>query len=187
MYWLALELVLLIIHAATCTAKSLRSTTRRETININNDWKFFHSFTNPDGVIYDHRPDLVSLTNVEILKPYILPSGNDFISSPSNRHNRPESSPVTDIKYTHVDFDDSSWENVTLPHDWAIKGPFYTGEEGTNPVNGGMGRLPVQGVGWYRRKLSYGAADRERTIYLDVEGAMSYAMVWLNGKLVGGW
>jgi beta-galactosidase len=50
-----------------------------------------------------------------------------------------------------------------------------------------MGRLPVQGVAWYRRTLNLSASDAGKSIFLDVDGAMSYAMVWLNGTLVGGW
>ncbi len=30
-------------------------------------------------------------------------------------------------------------------------------------------------------------ADNGKSIYLDIDGAMSYTMVWLNGNLVGGW
>jgi beta-galactosidase len=71
---------------------------------------------------------------------------------------------------------------VDLPHDWAIEGPFIT----TGPA-GGMGRLPSPGVGWYRKKLSVEAADAGQSIFLDVDGAMSYATVWLNGQIVGGW
>ncbi|WP_092676228.1 hypothetical protein [Hymenobacter arizonensis] len=55
------------------------------------------------------------------------------------------------------------------------------------PIGGGMGRLRVQGVACYRKKLAVSAADAGKTIYLDIDGAMSYAMVWLNGQLVGGW
>ena len=55
------------------------------------------------------------------------------------------------------------------------------------PVTGGMGRLPIQGVGWYRKKISVSADDAEKVVYLDIDGAQSYAIVWLNGNLVGGW
>ena len=79
------------------------------------------------------------------------------------------------------DFDDSSWQQINLPHDWAIEGPF------THSGGGGMGRLPTAGVGWYRKKLDIPAADAGKSIFLDVDGAMSYATVWLNGQLVGGW
>ena len=82
-------------------------------------------------------------------------------------------------------FDDSQWQSVTIPHDWAISGPFYKGEDPV--VGGGMGRLPSPGVAWYRNKLTFTEADKGKSILLDVDGAMSYAMVWLNGHLVGGW
>ena len=70
---------------------------------------------------------------------------------------------------------------MDLPHDWAIAGPFIT------TGGGGMGRLPSAGVGWYRKKLNIAKEDAGRAIFLDVDGAMSYATVWLNGKFVGGW
>jgi beta-galactosidase len=50
-----------------------------------------------------------------------------------------------------------------------------------------MGRLPSQGVGWYRRKFEITSADKGKAVYLEVDGAMSYAIVWLNGRFVGGW
>jgi len=114
-----------------------------------------------------------------------LPSGNDFIKDPAKRHVRPEGNPGGDFPYVQLNFDDSSWEKINLPHDWAIKGPFQIGP---NPeVGGGMGRLPVNGVAWYRKKLDISVSDAGKSIFLDVDGAMSYAIVWLNGQLVGGW
>ncbi len=50
-----------------------------------------------------------------------------------------------------------------------------------------MGRLPSWGIGWYRKQLEIPESDKGRSIFLDIDGAMSYATVWLNGKLVGGW
>ena len=54
-------------------------------------------------------------------------------------------------------------------------------------VGGGIGRLPVNGVDWYRKMLDIPAADSRKPIFVDVDCAMLYAMVWLNGNLVGGW
>ena len=50
-----------------------------------------------------------------------------------------------------------------------------------------MGRLPSWGIAWYRKKLTIPAADAGKSILLDVDGAMSYATVWMNGRIVGGW
>ncbi|KAI1334956.1 glycoside hydrolase family 2 protein [Xylariaceae sp. FL0016] len=147
--------------------------TGRDVTRLHTGWKFWHSFDNPDGLSYD------------LLKPWILPSANDFIKNAADRYQRPSYDAASNVTYTQNGFDDSSWEAVEIPHDWAIAGPFYT--EDDPPVDGGMGRLPIQGVGWYRRELSLDTADKGKSVYLDIDGAMSYAMVWINGKLVGGW
>ena len=159
----------------------------RERISFNAGWLFSRFTKNPDGLMYDLRPDMPRGTNAQALKPWILSSGNDFIAISADRHEWPDGNPGGDVDFVQEAFNDSDWETVNLPHDWAIGGPFYTGPEGQNTVNGGMGRLPVHGVGWYRKKWTVTSADEERSVYLDIDGAMSYAMVWLNGHLVGGW
>ena len=176
----------------------------RQRISINENWKFFKydSSTKADDLIYDVRPEVrnnedykiadakptegENVTSKQIiLKPWVLPTGNDFIKDTAKHYVRPDGNPGEDFPFIQKDFDDSKWEKINLPHDWAIKGPFYKGD---NPeVGGGMGRLPIQGVAWYRKKLDVPNSDEGKSIFLDIEGAMSYAMVWLNGKLVGGW
>ncbi|WP_240155049.1 beta-galactosidase GalB [Chitinophaga sp. Cy-1792] len=174
----------------------------RQHISINEHWKFFRYASSPDALAYDVRPvvddrkdDVVAdsrptaavavASRQQVLKHWILPSGNDFITDPMKTHQRPAGNPGADFSFVQQRYDDSKWESVDLPHDWAIKGPFY--READAIVGGGMGRLPVQGVAWYRRQLDIPAADKGRQIYLDIDGAMSYTMVWLNGHLVGGW
>lgn len=130
------------------------------------------------GQTITNEPVKSSLT---VIKAWILPTGNEFIKDPSRRFARPEGNPGDGVSCVQPDFDDSSWQVVNLPHDWAIAGPF------THSGGGGMGRLPTAGVGWYRKKLNLPAEDAGKSIFLDVDGAMSYATVWLNGKLVGGW
>jgi len=145
------------------------ATTGRERISLNEGWKFSRFTSNPDSLSYS------------TLKPWILPSGNDFIKG-TKRQPPSGTPPGSDVNYVQASFDDSSWEGVNLPHDWAIKGPFNA-----PGISGGMGRLPSNGVGWYRRKVSVGTDDKGKSIFLDIDGAMSYAAVWLNGRLVGGW
>jgi beta-galactosidase len=138
-----------------------------------------------DGKAADARPeaaDAMGSASGTVLKPWILPTGNALILDPARRHRRPAGEPQLDIPYLAAGFDDSAWERVTLPHDWAIAGPFLE----SGPY-GGMGRLPSWGIGWYRKKLSIPAADQGKSIFLDIDGAMSYATVWLNGRIVGGW
>ena len=78
-------------------------------------------------------------------------------------------------------FDDGAWRQINLPHDWAIEGPV------TRSGGGSMGRLPSAGIGWYRKKLNIPQEDAGKLIFLEVDGGMSYATVWLNGQVVGGW
>ncbi|WP_036602670.1 beta-galactosidase GalB [Olivibacter sitiensis] len=177
---------------------------KRERILINENWKFYKysSAEQADSLIYDVRPEVEEdvdgkpadarpteaielIATRTVLKPWILPTGNNFIEDSVQWHVRPEGHPGSDFPFVERDFDDSSWKSVNLPHDWAINGPFY---EGWNTeIGGGMGRLPIQGVAWYRKELDIPETDAGKSIFLEMEGAMSYAMVWLNGKLVGGW
>jgi beta-galactosidase len=178
----------------------------RERLLLDKGWRFYKyaEDSEADNLIYDVRPEVdenidgrpadaeptaaIAIdvdTPTEVLKPWILPTANPFIADPSYHFSRPDGNPGGAFKFVQPDFDDSTWKQVTIPHDWAIEGPFY---EGTDvPVGGGMGRLPVQGVGWYRNKIQLDDKDAGKRIYLEVEGAMSYAMVWFNGQLIGGW
>jgi len=186
------------------TSNTMKAKSLRERISINDNWRFFKYSKDEktDDLIYDVRPEVtdykdgvpadakpteaenISASN-KILKPWILPVGNNFIKDNSKKYVRPPGSPGKDFPFVQNNFDDKNWELVNLPHDWAIKGPFYKGD---NPeVGGGMGRLPIQGVAWYRKKIEIPNADKGKSIFLDVDGAMSYAIVWINGNLVGGW
>ncbi|MDI9238441.1 beta-galactosidase GalB [Lysobacter sp. LF1] len=173
----------------------------RERISINTGWRFHQG--DPAGVTgldYDVRPDVtqsadgkdadarpdeaakVQARDARVLKPWILPTANPLIRDPAKRHVRPASDPGADVDYVQGSFDDGAWQRVTLPHDWAIAGPFLK-----NGPYGGMGRLQTWGPVWYRRTLDIAASDAGRKVFLDVDGAMSYAAVWINGRLAGGW
>ena len=80
-----------------------------------------------------------------------------------------------------VEFDDADWQPVRLPHDWAIAGPFNPDEHGY------AGKLPWQGVGWYRKTFTLYAADAGRRVYLDFDGVMAFPKVYVNGQLAGQW
>lgn len=185
-------------------AKPSKKLEGRQRISINEGWRFFkyESGTATDSLIYDIRPEtggsndykvadakpteaVVVKANREVLKPWILPTANAFIKDAEKQHVRPQGNPGGDFPFVQNNFDDSSWEKVNLPHDWAIKGPFMTG--GDAEVGGGMGRLPSNGVAWYRKKLVIPASDAGKSVFLDIDGAMSYSIVWCNGHLVGGW
>ncbi len=68
-----------------------------------------------------------------------------------------------------------------MPHDWGIEGPFDP------DLPGETGKLPWHGVAWYRKSFHLNRTDVGSVIELHLDGAMSYATVWLNGACVGGW
>ncbi len=96
-------------------------------------------------------------------------------------------------------FNDSKWEKVTVPHDWAIYGPFdkeidkqtvaivQNGEKVASEKTGRTGALPHVGSAWYRNKFSISAAEKGKKVILLFEGAMSEPQIYLNGKKVGEW
>lgn len=93
-------------------------------------------------------------------------------------------------------FDDSSWESVTVPHDWAITGPFdrrndlqrvavsQNFESEATLKTGRTGGLPYVGVGWYRTVFE---ADTSHGVTLLFDGAMSQPQVYVNGIRVAEW
>lgn len=96
-------------------------------------------------------------------------------------------------------FSDKNWQTVSVPHDWAIYGPFdkeidkqvvailQNGEKVPTEKTGRTGALPYTGEGWYRKEFSLPEFTKGKTAVLLFEGAMSEPKVYLNGKKVGEW
>jgi beta-galactosidase len=96
-------------------------------------------------------------------------------------------------------FDDSRWQPVSIPHDWAIYGPFspyndrqevaiaQDGQQNAFQQAGRTGGLPFVGVGWYRTRFDVPQFGSGKKIFLLFDGAMSYADVYVNGNKAGHW
>ncbi len=142
-----------------------------ERLSLDADWKFTKDDpTNFSGNLkYSEIKDWVNATGMEFAK------GADPVTKPAGNPGGAE------VPYAQSGFDDSQWRSLNLPHDWGIEGPFK------QEYPGDTGKLPWWGVGWYRKHLSVSALDAGQQIYLDVDGAMAYATVWVNGQFAGGW
>lgn len=77
-----------------------------------------------------------------------------------------------------IDFDDTSWENVNLPHDYSIDQEFSTNGEAES------GFLPG-GVGWYRKAFVVPQKYQDKQLMVEFDGAYMNAEVYLNGKKLG--
>ncbi len=98
---------------------------------------------------------------------------------------------------SQVQFDDRLWSSVTVPHDWAIYGPFdkeidkqvvkivQNNEEEATEKTGRTGSLPFIGVGWYRTSFTLPEFEPGKQVLLAFDGAMSNAEVFVNGVKVG--
>ncbi len=94
------------------------------------------------------------------------------------------------------DFDDSGWETVRVPHDWAAGGTFSPDNdpsvrevvadgvvESISHV-GRTGALPIVGLGVYRRRIFLPEEDRGKSVTLEFDGVMWDCHVYVNGRHV---
>ena len=114
---------------------------------------------------------------------------------------------VTAMAQSHVELtldedwqfsrDNASWQQVTVPHDWAISGPFdkkwdlqvvaikENGEDVATEKSGRSGALPWIGNGYY--KTTFTVPQGYRCAKLIFDGAMADPYVYVNGRLAGHW
>lgn len=102
-------------------------------------------------------------------------------------------------EFSARDLNDSKWQKVTVPHDWAIYGPFswdndkqnvaiaQDGQKEAMEHAGRTGGLPFVGTGWYRTEIEVPEFTDGKKATLVFDGAMSHARVYVNGKEAGYW
>ena len=98
-----------------------------------------------------------------------------------------------------LSLNDSAWETVSVPHDWAIRKPFdlnmdmqwvqvkEDGEKEPKLRTGRTGALPIFGIGWYRKTIEIPVSDAGKRVFVEFDGAMSQAKIYCNGEYVGEW
>jgi beta-galactosidase len=85
-------------------------------------------------------------------------------------------------------FNDSSWRNLHLPHDWAVELPFEYSDNhdvlthGYKPVGG---LFPQNSIGWYRKKFDVNSKDSGQRFVLQFDGVFRNSSYWLNGIYLG--
>ena len=87
------------------------------------------------------------------------------------------------MQMSKVDYDDSWWRQLDVPHDWAIEGDFYVG----NPSGAGGGALPG-GIGWYRKTFTLGDCEtpmKDTKFFIEFDGVYMNSTVYVNGEKVG--
>ncbi len=102
-----------------------------------------------------------------------------------------------DLKEWRFSRDESNWQSVTVPHDWAISGPFdkkwdlqtvaitQNGETEATEKSGRSGALPWIGEGFYKTNVALDKLPEYAELRFD--GAMSEPKVYVNGQEAGYW
>ncbi len=96
-------------------------------------------------------------------------------------------------------FNDAAWQTVSVPHDWAIYGPFsmhndkqnvaivQDGQTEAQEHAGRTGGLPFVGIGLYRTQFVAPGFAHGKKAFVKFDGAMSNSEVYVNGQKVGYW
>lgn len=129
----------------------------RERISIDNNWRFALGHATDVSKDFNHGTGYFS---------YIAKTG--FGDGPAA-----------------ANFDDRSWRNLSIPHDWAVEMPFDpkgSHSHGYRAVGPGF---PQNSVGWYRHHFTVPQSDLGRRIRVEFDGIQRSSRVFVNGFLVG--
>ena len=132
----------------------------RERILVNNGWTFSLGYAGDKGKDFTHGTEYFTYVTKVM----------------SNNGNKGPAS---------IDFDDSSWQVVNLPHDWVVDLP-YSGEASHSHGYKCVGwKYPETSVGWYRKRLFVPEEDRGKRILIEFEGIFRDSEVFCNGIYMG--
>ncbi len=131
----------------------------REKICLDNDWKF--AFGNAS----DFKKDFGNGTE------YF-----NYLTKANSIHNE---GPYA------TKFNDSTWQQVRLPHDWVTTLPYAREASHSHGYKTVGWKYPETSVGWYRKTIHIPAADEGKHIALQFDGIFRNATVWFNGFYMG--
>lgn len=80
----------------------------------------------------------------------------------------------------NVNYNDSKWRSLTLPHDWSIESDFSSIFPATN-----LGGSLPGGIGWYRKTFTVPASAGNKNTSIEFDGIYKNSEVWINGHYLG--
>ena len=84
-----------------------------------------------------------------------------------------------------LNFNDSSWRKIDIPHDWSIENlPNSSSPFSPDAVSSVSGGFTVGGMGIYR-KTFFLAENTNDKVFIQFDGVYMNAEVWINGILIG--
>jgi len=156
-----LRISALVASLLFCTAfLSSAGNSVRDKVLFNNGWSFSLGYAGDMAKDFSHGTEYFSYV-AKILSN----NGNEGPVSPS--------------------FDDSSWQKVSLPHDWVVDLPFAAEASHSHGYKCVGWRYPASSVGWYRKKFNVPESDRGKRILIEFEGIFRDSEVFCNGIYLG--
>lgn len=128
---------------------------------LNNDWKFSLGYAGDMSKDFMHGTEYFT---------YIT-------KAKSNRENK---GPAWE------GFDDSSWQTVSLPHDWVVDLPYSSEASHSHGYKCIGWKYPENSAGWYRKTIFIPESDKGSTIMVEFEGIFRNSQVFINGFFLGG-
>lgn len=150
--------VLLLIQFMACLSVSAQQI--RESILLNNGWKFAYGHAGDMKKDFTHGTEYFTY----------------FAKAKSFNQNQGPSS---------EQFNDSLWQTVSLPHDWAVDLPYSEEASHSHGYKTIGWKYPETSVGWYRRKFYIAAEDSGKHIAVRFDGIFRNAQVFCNGFYLG--
>ncbi len=157
--WMINQGRLVMIVLVWMTALVMNAQSVREVIRLDDGWRFaFGNASNPAqdfGCGTEYFNYLTKANSIHNEGPYVMK------------------------------FDDSSWQEVTVPHDWVTILPYASDASHSHGYKTVGYKYPETSVGWYRKVLAIGEEDLGKHIALRFDGIFRDARVWFNGFYLG--
>ncbi len=149
---------LIIITTILLSAATLRAQGSKELIN--NHWTF--SLGDASSMMGDFSHGTEYFTH--------------FAKAATSGHSKSPTDPA---------FDDSSWQRVSLPHDWVVDLPYSSEASHSHGYKCIGWNYPRNSVGWYRKHLTVPAEDKGKQVWIEFEGIFRDSEVFCNGFYLG--
>ena len=155
-----MRLKTMLVAAVACLFTiTLSAQSQRETVRLDNGWKFAF------GHAADPQKDFGCGTE------YF-----NYLTKANSIHN--------EGPYSRK-FDDSTWQEVQIPHDWVTTLPYAREASHSHGYKTVGWKYPATSVGWYRKVFTIGEEDFGKRLQLRFDGIFRNAQVWFNGFYMG--
>lgn len=100
-------------------------------------------------------------------------------------HNDFSKTKAKGINFSSIQYDDSTWLQIDLPHDWAVALPFSKEASCSHGYKTLGVDFPQTSIGWYRKKFMVEATDSDKRFEIQFDGIFRDAHIWINGMYLG--